>query len=401
MRVAMIVNSFPSISEKFLVDTIVKLVDRNIEVDIYAAVRSSESLVHDLFAKYGLEARTRQVGIPVSCKKRLVKFPIVFLRNFIRKPLAALRALSFRRYQREALNMKTSYFLAAFIGKKYDVIHCQFGQNGLIGAYLKDCGFCGKLVVTFHGSDITVFPKKEHPKVYEYMFSRVDSVTAGTSFTSRLIHSYGCPADIVHVIPAGVLTEHFVYTPYESRQPFLLLSIGRLEEVKGFEYAIRAFSLVEGDFPEARYIIAGAGSEHRKLDDLITELGLNGRVFLVGAKKDAEVLDLYRNATILLMPSIRASNGSEEGQGLVIQEAEISGLPVIGTMTGGIPDGIQDGRTGFLVPEKDPKSIADRIRVLWTNEDLMKSMGSRGRDFAQSRYDMDVLIDRILRLYRK
>ena len=400
MRVAMIVNSFPSISERFLLNTVTALLDRGIDVDVYAAVSSSEPFTHDLYGQYRLDERCFQLNIPLSFMKRNKAMFVILAKNLFSHPLKTIRAFSLYRYRRAAQNLKNIFFLDAFNGTHYDIIHCQFGQNGLIGAYLKDCGFCDKLVVTFHGSDITVFPKKAGKNVYRYMFSRADAITAGTSFTAGFIKAHGCQPDKVRILPVGIIPEKYPVVPYESREEFLLLSIGRLEEVKGFCYAIRAFALIAKDYPRARYIIAGAGSLEKELRSIAKTEGLTERVLFVGEKKDTEIAELYQRASVFLAPSIRASNGSEEGQGLVVQEAQASGLPVLGTLTGGIPDGIEDGRTGFLVPEKNPEAIADKIRYLFDNPAIRKEIGERSREHAITNYAMTHLTEKLISLYR-
>ena len=401
MRVAMIVNSFPSISERFLINTVTALLDRGIDIDVYAAVPSSEAFTHDIYAQYRLDERCFQLNIQLSFMRRNKAMCAILAKSLFSHPLKTLRAFSLYRYRRAAQNLKNIFFLDAFIGKKYDIIHCQFGQNGLIGSYLKDCGFCDKLVVTFHGSDITVFPKKAGKNVYRYMFSRADAITAGTSFTAGFIKAHGCPPDKVHILPVGIIPENYPVVAYESRDEFLLLSVGRLEEVKGFCYAIKAFVRIAKEYPRAVYIIAGAGSWEKELRSIATAEGLAERVLFVGEKKDTEIAELYQKASVFLAPSIRASNGSEEGQGLVVQEAQASGLPVIGTLTGGIPDGIKDGSTGFLVHEKDPEALAERIRYLFDNPDVRKEIGQRSREHAIKNYSMANLTEKLVSLYRE
>jgi len=399
MRIAMIVNSFPSLSEKFLLNQIVGLISLGIDVDIFAAVPSSDKEQHFLYQEYSLERRTFQLNIPTSSRKRFLKLPLLVVKNFFRNPFFTIKAFSVAKYHRTSRNLKTLFFLDAFYGKKYDLIHCQFGPNGLIGSFLKDCGFTDKLIVTFHGSDITVYPKKEGKDVYSYMFSRADAITAGTRFTSRLLIENHCPPEKVHIIPAGIISEKYPATLFSGRDKNLLLSVGRLQEVKGFQYSIRAFSLLAQSFPDLKYIIAGEGSERKKLEALIQEHKLYGRILLVGEKTDTEILSLYHDACIFIAPSVRASNGSEEGQGLVIQEAEMSGLPVIGAATGGIPDGILDNVTGFLVNEKDPEAIADKIKFLLLNLEIAQKMGAEGRIYAKDNYDVSILSKKIVTLY--
>ena len=392
----MIVNSFPTVSEKFLINQVTGLIDKNIDVTIYAAVKSEDMIIHSLYTSYKLSEITRQLDIPTTFEKRLLRFPKVFVRNFFRHPLFTLRALSVKKYKRPAKNLKALFFLDAMYNQHYDVVHCQFGINGFIGAFLKDCNIANRLVVTFHGSDITVFPKNEGFDVYRYMFSRADAITAGTSFTKRLLIEHNCPEKKIHVIPAGIRIDNYPNIDFDSNDKKIILSVGRLEEVKGFEYSIKAFALIAQNFPNLTYIIAGDGSYRNSLQNQINTAHLETRIILVGLKSDDEITDLYNKSLLLLAPSIRASNGSEEGQGLVIQEAEMAGLPVIGTLTGGIPDGIIDGKTGFLVPEKDPEAIADKISQIASDNDLRKRMGLEGRNLINRNYSISFLTDELI-----
>jgi len=400
MNIAIIVNSFPSLSEKFLLNQFVGLLNENINIDIYASVKSDEIHIHNLYYEYEFYKYTYQVNIPRSKGQRIKKTPKIFIKNIKYSLKNTLKAFSFTKYQRAAKNLKTLYFLDAFRGKKYDIIHCHFGQNGLIGAYLKDCGFTKRLIVTFHGSDITVFPKKEGKNVYKYMFTKVDAVTAGTNFTAKQIVSYGCPKDKIHIIPAGILINKSHTIDYHNKDKNLILSVGRLEEVKGFNYAIYAIEKIINEFPNIKYYIVGNGSKKELLEHLIKEKHLDKNVFLLGEKKDVEIEELYKSASIFIAPSIRASNGSEEGQGLVIQEAELYGIPVIATNTGGIPDGVIDTVTGFLVPEKNFDAIAEKLRILLTNTEQREMMGKNGYNFVSEKYDINLLTKKLIGIYK-
>jgi len=122
-------------------------------------------------------------------------------------------------------------------------------------------------------------------------------------------------------------------------------------------------------------------------------------VSFLGDQSDAEVAALYRRASIFILPSVRASNGAEEGQGLVLQEAQASGLPVISTRIGGIPEGMVEGATGFLVPERDSAALAERAGALLDDAALRRRMGRAGREFAAANYDVPILTRRLLDIY--
>ena len=112
-------------------------------------------------------------------------------------------------------------------------------------------------------------------------------------------------------------------------------------------------------------------------------------------------MGLYSGATVFCLPSVTAASGDMEGQGLVLQEAQACGIPVVSTLHNGIPDGVLDGISGFLVPEKDPRSLADRIASILSDPALGARMGSAGREFALSKYDIAGLTARLLGFYHE
>jgi colanic acid/amylovoran biosynthesis glycosyltransferase len=399
MRVAMIVNAFPEISQKFILNQVTGLLDAGVEVDVYAAMKPKEAKSHEIAERYGLAARTTYANVPRSSMARVLGLPGLFFRQFFAHPGAALRAFRYGRYGTASRNLKTLYFLEAFGDSRYDVIHCQFGPNGLVGAFLKDCGIAGRLVVTFHGSDITTYPSRYGEGIYRVMYDRADAVTSGTSFTKAKLTANSCPETKITVIPVGVRMDEYAETDFASREPFSILSVGRLVEVKGYRWAIEAFAKVHERFPRAEYLIVGDGGLKASLEALAGELGVAGSVRFLGAMRDTEVAALYRTASVFVLPSVIASDGAEEGQGLVLQEAQACGLPVVSTRIGGIPEGVIEGETGFIVAQKDPAAMAERICLLLGNPELRKQMGVAGRAFASARYDVPVLTKKLIELY--
>jgi colanic acid/amylovoran biosynthesis glycosyltransferase len=389
MRVAIVVNSFPSISEKFILNQLVSLIEQNIAFDIYAAVVPEGQKRHALFRAYNLNDRLTCVNIPRKLWKRVICFPLLFLADFIKNPVFTIKALSVKKYSTAALNFKNLYFLKYLRNKKYDIIHCHFGQNGLTGAFLKDCRIGKRLVVTFHGTDITVTPRRFGRNMYHHMFASADVVTAGSRFVRDKLIQHGCGADKIQIIPMGIIVKETPRSDY-------FLSVGRLVEVKGFGYSIEAFALLARDFDAVNYYIAGDGPLYESLNRKIEELGMETRIFLLGEKTDIELASFFCHALAFIAPGIRASDGAEEGQGLVIQEAESYGLPVIGTDIGGIPDGIISGRTGWIVPEKEIQAMYEKMAFLITNPDKRREFGEEGRKFARENYDNSVLTQRLI-----
>ncbi|MDR1748267.1 MAG: glycosyltransferase [Spirochaetaceae bacterium] len=407
MNIAMIVNSFPSVSEKFIINQVVSLRKQGVHVTVFSSVDTTDTKVHNVFITENLEDITIHLHIPRKHLSRVFHIFGIFLKLLFTHPYILLKTLSVKKYKSMVLNGKILFFADYFSSQKksFDIVHCQFGPNGLIGAFLKDCHFAKKLIVTFHGSDINVFPGKHGCNVYEYMFKVADKITCGTEFIKEKLRSHGCPTEKIVILPVGILAYQYpdVKPLRDYRSQINVLSVGRLIPLKGFNYAIQAIWEVKKSIPDIQYRIAGGGcDEYRnELMELIDSLNLRENIFLLGNKVDSEILDLYAASDIFIFPSIKADDGAEEGQGVVVQEAEAAFLPVIASHIGGIAEGLIDSVTGYLVPEKNSLAIAEKLLLLCLpqSKELRTKMGQTAHDFAIERYDCNKLAERMISIY--
>ncbi|OEU66736.1 MAG: hypothetical protein BBJ57_09470 [Desulfobacterales bacterium PC51MH44] len=109
---------------------------------------------------------------------------------------------------------------------------------------------------------------------------------------------------------------------------------------------------------------------------------------------------MYEKAHIFIFSSLTARNGDQEGQGLVLSEAQAMGLPVISTLVGGIPEGVLEGKSGFLVPERDVEALAERLQYLIEHLEVWPEMGRYGRNFMAKHYDIKKLNQRLVNIYQ-
>ena len=182
-------------------------------------------------------------------------------------------------------------------------------------------------------------------------------------------------------------------------EPIKILTIGRLIEKKGHVYAIRAIAKVVKKYRNIEYLIAGDGPLRNKLEGLVQELGIEKHVKFSGAIEQNEVLKLYQQAHIFVLPSITTSNGDQEGIPVVLMEAQATGLPVISTYHTGIPEVIVEGKSGFLVPEKDVDALAERLEYPIEHPELWPDMGRYGRKFVEEKYDIKKLNQQLVEIY--
>lgn len=153
-----------------------------------------------------------------------------------------------------------------------------------------------------------------------------------------------------------------------------LLTVSRLVPHKGIDTVIAALPML----PEVRYAVAGEGPDRPRLEQLADQLGVRDRVRFLGSVPEVQLPGLYRAATLYAGLS-REASGQVEGFGLSLVEAQASGIPVIASTSGGIPDAVLDGRTGVLIPPDDPTAAAVTLIGLLSDPGRLAAMGRSGR----------------------
>ena len=151
---------------------------------------------------------------------------------------------------------------------------------------------------------------------------------------------------------------------------------------------MRAFARIAVKHPDVTLLQVGQGSLTAKLQTLTKQLGIERRVRFLGAQPHEQVLQLMQQAEIFALPSQVAESGECEGLPIVILEASACGIPVVSTYHSGIPEAMIDGETGFLVSEKDDRSLADRLDMLLSDRTLGKKMGQQGRDLIDEKFNI-------------
>lgn len=285
-------------------------------------------------------------------------------------------------------------FLYSLAGRHLDLIHAHFGVDGVYALPLA-ARLGIPLVTTFHGFDATLgsLGLLTNPAWTRYALQRGALARRGTLFlaASKFLRdkllALDFPPERVLVHYIGVDTQSITLRHFAHEEP-IILHVARLEEVKGTEWLIRAFAGVATQHPQARLVIIGEGKLRKKLQKLAGETGVADRIMFLGARPHQEVLVWMQRAAMVVLPSVKTASGREEGLGLVLLEAAASGVPGIGTRVGGIPEGIAEGETGFLVPERDVESLSIAMGTLLANPPLRQRMGQAARNRVERLFDM-------------
>jgi colanic acid/amylovoran biosynthesis glycosyltransferase len=408
MRIAFIVGRFPALSETFILRQITGLLDRGHDVEIFAHAPGREPVTHEDVDKYSLLERTLYLNTYASSLNRIGRLAeriALLVANSYKNPRIVSKALSVNKFGKSALSLGVLHAIAPFLDKgPYDIMHCQFGPLGNLGFLLKDTGLLGgKLVTSFLGYDISSYPKRHGERVYDRLFSRGDLFLCVSEHMKAKLVRLGCDQRkiVVHRLGAEVKKSSLPLSRPMRNGKFTIVTIARLVNKKGVEYGIEAVAKILKKRPEMEYRIVGDGPLRNRLQGIIDELSAGENIKLVGWKDQAEVAELLKTSDILLAPSITTETGDEEGTPVVIMEAFARGLPVVSTYHAGIPEVVQDGKSGFLVPERDVEALAERLEKLIDDSELRFSMGRSGRAFIEEEYDINKLNDRLVTIYQQ
>jgi len=402
MKIAFMVGGFPNLSETFILNQITGLLNLGYEVEIFSEYNSKEKKMHPDVEKYQLMRRVHYFAMPYNKIRRILKAIFLIIKNFHKAPLKILKSLNFFKYGKEALYLKLLYLIIPFLDKNYDILCCHFGINGINGRYLKEIGLDAKLITIFHGHDMSSFVVSNGDEVYNKLFLKGDLFLPISNYWKRKLIKLGCNEKKIIVHHMGINLEKFKFfeRKKQSEKTIKILTVGRLVEKKGHKYAIQAIAKMIKKYNNIEYIIAGDGPFRNKLEDLVLELEIKSYIKFLGAVEQNEVLKLYQQVHIFILPSITASNGDQEGIPVVLMEAQAAGLPIISTYYTGIPEVVVDGKSGFLVPEKDVDVLAEKLEYLIEHPEIWSDKGQYGRKFVEEHYDINKLNQKLVEIYK-
>ena len=404
MKIAIILIRFPTLTETFILNRITGLIDRGHDVDIFAWTKETASTIHPDIHKYKLLKKIHFFGgfrtppdttflyimgaFWLLCKN-VFKTPLLLkcLRHFPRNPTFSLRLL---------------YSAVSFLGRRsYDIIHCNYGETGLFLLQLKkNLGLQGKLVVSFHGYDVSRYTQTHGDQVYDDLFAEADLFLAVSDSIRQRLIELGCDERKILVHHSGIDLKRFKTMHYRggNNKVTNVITVGFTEK-KGLEYGIRAIAKLVSSGQHLHYYIVGDGPLKGKIQTLINDLNLENVITLCGFRDQTELIDLLADADFMIAPSITTGSGDQEGIPNVLKEAMATGLPVISTRHAGIPELVNEGISGFLVPERDIDALAEKMNFLIRNPEKAAKMGKAGIAFVRQEYEIDKLNNRLVRLY--
>lgn len=379
-RVGYVLKRYPRLSETFILNEILAHEAAGVELEIFS-LRPAEPGPHHEDVKRVKARVTYLTEQPVD------------LDAFAR---AMHDAVPFLDPEERVFNYRDpkrpwSLWLAGQIAEAVRVrgishLHAHFATEATATARLAAAQSGVGYTFTAHAKDIF------HESVDQERLRRMARDAAGLVTVSEynvghLAGVLGADACPVHKVYNGLDLAMFPFRD-GPRNPQLILAVGRLVEKKGFDDLLRACAVLKADGREFRCLVVGDGEEREALEELHAHLGLREHVQLLGARSREEVVSLMSEAAVFAAPCVVGRDGNRDGLPTVLLEAMALGTPCVSTPVTGIPEVIQDGVTGLLVPERDPRQLAAAIGRVLDDQRLAVKCAQNGRALMERSFDL-------------
>jgi colanic acid/amylovoran biosynthesis glycosyltransferase len=270
-----------------------------------------------------------------------------------------------------------------------DLMHIYFGHTGVhllpfIERWHKPC------VVSFHGADVA-----EKSDIRDYgpklrnLFNAVPLILARSKSLAERLLTLGCPPERLRINRTGVPLHEFPFVrrdaPTDGRWRFMQAC--RLIPKKGVATSLCAFAIFQKEFPNAELVIAGKGPLQSHLEELAEELGIAAKVHFRGFLSQTELMELYATSHFFLHPSETPPDQNQEGIPNSILEAMATGLAVLATRHGGIPEAVEHGRCGLLVEERDFEALATSMKNIVRSPLAFREMGALASESVAANFE--------------
>jgi glycosyltransferase involved in cell wall biosynthesis len=310
------------------------------------------------------------------------------------------------------LKVLSVYRIRSLISKlKPHVLHAHYVTN--YGFFATMCNF-KPFVLTAWGSDILAVPEQRiismvKKLLAQYVLRRTDQVTCDARHMSDALKKLGVPSEKIAIIHFGIDTRRF--SPDQKSRKIrarlrlgdwpAVISLRNLEPLYDIESLVKAAPLVLKEVPQTKFVIAGKGSEEKRLKDLSKTLDVSESVKFIGFIQNEELPQYLNSMDVYVSTSL-----SDAGIAASTAEAMACGLPVIVTDVADNRAWVDDGVSGFVVPKKDPPSLAERIVTLLSDEELRRQFGKFSRKIIEDRNDyykemgkMETIYQNLIRRY--
>lgn len=383
VNVLTLTEVFPSLIQPWLVNHLLQIIEHGGDNRVLCR-RSELSQFSDSIRENGL--LDKYLRVPDS-KLELLEF---FIRNIGRRVKGSTYENLKQIWQADETPIKQrvmDVLISPAMDVNVDIIHSHIEAVSARTYRLIEAANL-PFVMTFHGlTPVGV------PHISDFNRQRitrsVETIFANTKFAMGQYVALGAPADKFEIIPQGIDLSRwkFFENAYSREDTLQLLTVGRFHPDKGHIYALKAVQNLKRMGIKVHYTIAGNGPYKNTISNEIQSLAIGDNVTVLEKVSDAELRRLYKNSHVFILPSLKAKDGfHEETQAVVIQEAQASGVLVIATKAGGIPECVDNGKSAFLVNDRSSDEITEQLLELIERADDWHEIRLAARDWVEKKF---------------
>jgi len=389
---AFVVKRFPRLSETFILNEFLELRRQGVDVRLFAIMDSAEKLVQPGAEQLRAEVCYLRSGPRLPRWARITRSLVLHRRGLWQTGRALLghHSRATIRHIGEALVLLDSL---GPVGARH--VHAHFAHSPAAVAFHANLLSGVPFSFTAHAKDLYTTPAQQVLRRCEVAEFVVTCTEANARYLEDVV---GARPDKVVVCRHGVDLSLFLplaRTPVPGR----VLSVGRLVPKKGFDTLVRACGLLHRRGVAHHCRIIGDGPLRDELSGLVTSLGIEDQVELAVARPQPELLEEYAQAEIFALSPTVMENGDRDGVPNVLLEAMAAAVPVVSTLISGIPEVVQDGRTGRLVPPDDPVQLADALQALLSSSETRQRLGEEARNVVSERFDLATCVEPLVRQF--
>jgi glycosyltransferase involved in cell wall biosynthesis len=388
LKVAYVMSRFPKLTETFVLFEMLAVEEQGVDVGLYPLLRERERVIHPDAIPLTDRARFQPF-----LSRAILRSQLAFLRRSPRTYLTTLWAVL--RGTWGSLNFfvgaaaifpKVAHAARLMTAEGVDHVHCHFANHPAAAGFVIHRLTGIPFSFTAHGFDLHVDRRMLCAKIAEAAF-----VVPVSEYNRELIvEECGEHARRKLVlIHCGVDTRFF--RPAEApddRGPFSILCVGKLHEVKGQTHLVEACRLLSEAGIDFACTLVGDGPDRSALTRQIAESGLEERVAILGERDRLEIAGLLSSAHVLAAPSVPTRSGKREGIPVVLMEAMSAGVAVVASGLSGVPELVEDGVNGLLVPPGDAAALAAALGRLHADPLLRRRLAQNGRDKVLAEFDV-------------
>lgn len=316
LKIAFIIGVFPAVSETFIINQVADLQERGIDVEIFSFKRGDKEGISQRFFEYNMDKKVKYLEMPRNRFKRVfLALPKIF-QVLCCNPFLIFRIFNIKKYGRDSLCLKLLFWVTPFLGTKFDLVHCHFGNVANRYLMIREILQSNeKLVTSFYGFDVSMIFKQQPASCYDELKKICSLYFVMSNNMKDRIVAYGFLEKKIKVLPVSINVPEYPYQErgFKKNETINIFSVGRFVEKKGFDDLLRAIAIVKEKTKKAfRVFIVGGGPLEKDLHKLTADLKITDVVEYKGYMKIEKIIKYFLKMHLFVQPSKTARDGDME-----------------------------------------------------------------------------------------